>query len=168
MTRMASPGGMLPEQVWDDCPHSQSTARAGAAMPLVWTHAEFIKLLISRHQGHPIDRPWAVWRRYRGRRPVARHAFLDVTVEAQILSLLAELRQRKQVGVLFISHNLAVVRELCDRVAVLYASQIVEQGTAVARGRCLCLALSTPSKRPISSRGACLHPPRADGTVRDV
>ena len=55
---------------------------------------------------------------------------LDVTVEAQILSLLAELRQRKQVGVLFISHNLAVVRELCDRVAVLYASQIVEQGTA--------------------------------------
>src|SRR5262249_22330798 len=55
---------------------------------------------------------------------------LDVTVEAQILSLLAELRQRKQVGLLFISHNLAVVRELCDRVAVLYASQIVEQGAA--------------------------------------
>ena len=55
---------------------------------------------------------------------------LDVTVEAQILSLLAELRQRKQVGLLLISHNLAVVRELCDHVAVLYASQIVEQGAA--------------------------------------
>jgi peptide/nickel transport system ATP-binding protein len=55
---------------------------------------------------------------------------LDVTVEAQILSLLAELRQRKQVGLLLISHNLAVVRELCDRVAVIYASQIVEQGAA--------------------------------------
>src|SRR5215472_2508598 len=55
---------------------------------------------------------------------------LDVTVEAQILSLLAELRQRKQVGLLFISHNLAVVLKLCDHVAVLYASQIVEQGAA--------------------------------------
>jgi peptide/nickel transport system ATP-binding protein len=56
---------------------------------------------------------------------------LDVTVEAQILALLADLRQRKRVGLLFISHNLAVVRQLCDRLAVLYASQIVEQGPAV-------------------------------------
>jgi glucoamylase len=44
-------------------------------MPLVWAHAEFIKLLISRHQGYPIDRPRAVWQRYRGDRSVARHAF---------------------------------------------------------------------------------------------
>ena len=55
---------------------------------------------------------------------------LDVTMEAEILSLLADLRQRKQVALLFISHSLAVVRELCDRIAVLYASQIVEQGAA--------------------------------------
>ena len=55
---------------------------------------------------------------------------LDVTVEAQILSLLADLRQRKRVGLLLISHNLALVRELCDRVAILYASQIVEVGAA--------------------------------------
>ena len=55
---------------------------------------------------------------------------LDVTIEAQILTLLADLRQRKQVALLFISHNLAVVRELCDRIAVLYASQMVEQGAA--------------------------------------
>jgi peptide/nickel transport system ATP-binding protein len=55
---------------------------------------------------------------------------LDVTIEAQILTLLADLRQRKKVALLFISHNLAVVRELCDRIAVLYASQIVEQGAA--------------------------------------
>ncbi len=55
---------------------------------------------------------------------------LDVTVEAQILSLLVELRQRKQVALLFISHNLAVVRELCNRIAVVYASQIVEEGAA--------------------------------------
>jgi glucoamylase len=44
-------------------------------MPLVWAHAEFIKLMVSRHLGHPVDRPRAVWRRYRGRRPTARHAF---------------------------------------------------------------------------------------------
>ncbi len=79
MCRMASPGGMLPEQVWDDDPiPSRRLAPGrptGSAMPLVWAHAEFIKLLISRHQGHPIDRPRAVWQRYRGRRPVAGHAF---------------------------------------------------------------------------------------------
>jgi glucoamylase len=44
-------------------------------MPLVWAHAEFIKLLVSRHLGHPLDRPRAVWQRYRGRKPRAGHAF---------------------------------------------------------------------------------------------
>ena len=79
MCRMASPGGMLPEQVWDADPipgRRLAPGRpTGSAMPLVWAHAEFIKLLISRHQGQPIDRPRAVWQRYRGRRPAARHAF---------------------------------------------------------------------------------------------
>jgi oligopeptide/dipeptide ABC transporter ATP-binding protein len=55
---------------------------------------------------------------------------LDVTVEAQILALLADLRESQRIGLLFISHNLAVVRALCDRIAVFYASQIVEQGLA--------------------------------------
>jgi peptide/nickel transport system ATP-binding protein len=54
---------------------------------------------------------------------------LDVTVEAQILRLLARLRQQNRVSLLFISHNLGVVRRLCDRVAVMYASQFVELGT---------------------------------------
>jgi peptide/nickel transport system ATP-binding protein len=53
---------------------------------------------------------------------------LDVTVEAQILRLLSRLRQEKGVSLLFISHNLGVVRRLCDEVAVLYASQLVECG----------------------------------------
>lgn len=44
-------------------------------MPLVWAHAEFIKLLVSLHLRHPVDRPRAVWRRYQGHRPAARHAF---------------------------------------------------------------------------------------------
>jgi peptide/nickel transport system ATP-binding protein len=55
---------------------------------------------------------------------------LDVTVEAQILSLLAELRARKGLSLLFISHNLGVVHRVCDDVAVLYASQVVEIGSA--------------------------------------
>jgi peptide/nickel transport system ATP-binding protein len=55
---------------------------------------------------------------------------LDVTVEAQILALLADLRRRKDVSLLFISHSLGVVREVCDDLVVLYASQTVEQGPA--------------------------------------
>ncbi len=53
---------------------------------------------------------------------------LDVTIEAQILSLLSRLRREKGVTLLFISHNLSVVRRLCDDVAVMYASQLVELG----------------------------------------
>jgi peptide/nickel transport system ATP-binding protein len=55
---------------------------------------------------------------------------LDVTVEAQILDLLATLRKRKSVSVLFVSHNLGVVRRVCDDVAVMYASQMMELGAA--------------------------------------
>jgi glucoamylase len=78
MVAMSGDGGMLPEQVWDSAaiparglyPGSPS----GSAMPLVWAHAEYIKLLTSRQLGYPYDRPHATWQRYQGKRPEIDHA----------------------------------------------------------------------------------------------
>jgi peptide/nickel transport system ATP-binding protein len=57
---------------------------------------------------------------------------LDVTIQAQILTLLKRLQQRLGIAVIFITHNLGVVAQLCDRVAVLYAGQVVETGDTAA------------------------------------
>jgi len=73
MARMANSSGLIPEQVWDGpalpekglypgCP-------TGSAMPLVWAHAEFVKLAHSEGKKRPVDRPEATWRRYGGVRP---------------------------------------------------------------------------------------------------
>ena len=55
---------------------------------------------------------------------------LDATVEAEVLDLVAALRQEFGTSVLFISHNLAVIRKMCERVGVLYAGRLVEEGEA--------------------------------------
>ncbi len=55
---------------------------------------------------------------------------LDVTVQARILELVRELQQRHQTSVLYISHDLSLVRRVCDRVAVMYAGRIAEVASA--------------------------------------
>jgi peptide/nickel transport system ATP-binding protein len=61
---------------------------------------------------------------------------LDATTQAGILDLIGDLIRRRNTAVLYVSHNLGVVAQLCDRVAVLYAGELMEDGpsTAVYRG----------------------------------
>ena len=73
MMAMTGSGGMIPEQVWD-APAIPERGLfpgkpSGSAMPLVWAHGEWIKLLYSHIIGRPFDRPDAVWQRYQGLRP---------------------------------------------------------------------------------------------------
>jgi oligopeptide/dipeptide ABC transporter ATP-binding protein len=55
---------------------------------------------------------------------------LDVTIQAQVLDLLAELREKFSLAMLFISHDLAVVSQISHRIGVMYAGSVVEMGTA--------------------------------------
>ena len=54
---------------------------------------------------------------------------LDVTIQAQILSLLSSLRQDLEMSILLITHNLGIVAQFADRVAVMYSGKIVEEAT---------------------------------------
>ncbi len=78
---------------------------------------------------------------------------LDVSVQAQIIELLAGLRARHGLAYLFVSHNLAVVRLLCDRVAVMRDGRLVEQGPAAT-------VLSTPAHDYTRALLAAVLPPR--------
>lgn len=54
---------------------------------------------------------------------------LDVTIQAQILELIKKMQEKTKMSVIFITHNLAVVAQICDTVCVMYAGKIVEKGT---------------------------------------
>jgi oligopeptide/dipeptide ABC transporter ATP-binding protein len=54
---------------------------------------------------------------------------LDVTIQAQILELLVKLQKEKGLTIIFVTHNMGVVSEMCDSVAVFYAGKVVEQGS---------------------------------------
>ena len=55
---------------------------------------------------------------------------LDATVEAEVLDLVRDLREETNAAILLIAHNLGVIRSMCDRVGVMYAGRIVEEGNA--------------------------------------
>ena len=94
-----------PDNVWDVYPHQLSGGmrqRVCIAMALINNP----KLIIA-------DEPTTA---------------LDVTVQAQILNILNSLRKERKLSILFISHDFGVISQLCDRVIVMYAGSIVEEG----------------------------------------
>ena len=54
---------------------------------------------------------------------------LDVTIQAQILELMMELKEKLGMAIIMITHDLGVVASMCDRIAVMYAGKVVEYGT---------------------------------------
>ncbi|MHB8618767.1 MAG: ABC transporter ATP-binding protein [Chloroflexota bacterium] len=82
---------------------------------------------------------------------------LDVTIQAQVLELLQRLVQQSNMGVILVSHDMGVAAEMADRVAVMYAGQIVENGPAG-------LVLSNP--RHPYTMGLLASVPRLDGARR--
>ncbi len=114
-------------------PHDQAWQRAEALMALVRLRPEVLHRYPSEFSGGQrqrlcIARALACEPRVL----IADEAVsaLDVSVQDQILKLLAEIQQRLSIGILFITHDLRVASQICDRLIVMHKGRIVEQGTA--------------------------------------
>jgi peptide/nickel transport system permease protein len=83
---------------------------------------------------------------------------LDVTVQAQVLAILDDLRRERGLAIVFITHDFGVVAQLCDRVAVMYAGRIVEEGPTQA-------VLETP-RHPYTARLMACVPELGGGRRR--
>ncbi len=83
---------------------------------------------------------------------------LDVTIQAQILDLLKELQRERGLAIILVTHDLGVVADFADRVLVMYAGQLVEQGEANA-------VLSAPRHPYTASLLACLPDPAGEAPV---
>ncbi len=92
---------------------------------------------------------------------------LDVTIQAEILDILRDLQQRLGTAVVFITHDLGVIANLCDRVAVIYAGQVVEVGSAEQvlsqpqHPYTLSLLRATPRFEPMERQAADAAAPKA-------
>ncbi len=84
---------------------------------------------------------------------------LDVSVQAQIIELLVRLRARHDLAYLFVSHNLAVARLICDRVAVMHEGVLVEHGAAAE-------VLGRPTQEYTRALLAAVLPPRYTQEIR--
>ncbi len=95
---------------------------------------------------------------------------LDVTIQAQILDLLADLQQRRGMAVVLITHDLGVVARLADRVLVLYAGQVVESGTVERIFHAPAHPYTIGLRRaiPVAAPGEKQPPVPIDGTPPDL
>lgn len=85
---------------------------------------------------------------------------LDVTLQAQILDLLKDLQKERNLALLLITHDLAVVKRYADRVALMYAGEIVEEAPCSAFSPRPC------TRMPRASSPPCLQQQSADSTSR--